>query len=75
MITLITSMVAMKIIAIEFHHLLAAAALYKTIKPIEIYQLGFALIILSVFIGLYICSQTTCLLIPLGFIGVTAAAT
>ena len=45
------------------------------IKPIEIYQLGFALITLSVFIGLYICSQTTWLLIPLGFIGVTAAWT
>ena len=45
------------------------------IKPSEIYQLGFALITLSVFIGLYICSQTTWLLIPLGFIGVTAAWT
>ena len=45
------------------------------IKPIEIYKLGFALITLSVFIGLYICSQTTWLLIPLGFIGVTAAWT
>ena len=45
----------------------------QLLKPAQILQLAITLILLGVAIGLYICSQTTWLLIPLGLIGVGIA--
>ena len=42
----------------------------QLLKPTQIFHLGVALIILSTAIGLYVCKQTTWLLIPLGITGV-----
>lgn len=39
------------------------------LKPAQVFQFALAMILLGVVIGIYICSQTTWLLMPLGLIG------
>ena len=45
----------------------------KILKPSHIYRFGLILISASISIGLYICSQTTWLLIPIGLAGIALA--
>lgn len=45
----------------------------KILKPSHIFRFGLILIAVSISIGLYICSQTTWLLIPIGLAGITLA--
>jgi 1,4-dihydroxy-2-naphthoate octaprenyltransferase len=47
----------------------------KTLSPSMIYKLALALIITSIALGIYICSQTTWKLIPIGAFGVFIAWT
>lgn len=45
----------------------------QILSPSQVYVLGLALIAISTAIGIYICSQTTWLLLPIGLIGVLVA--